>query len=77
MSKCQNCAHWGVQTDLRETSKWKFCLQLPPALAHADFSCNDYERRKKPAPESQPFVLISQQSEEKYHEVYGGKRSFS
>lgn len=46
---CIRCEHWGAQSDIRETDRWRFCMVDPPALAHRDFTCDAHKRIPKHA----------------------------
>jgi hypothetical protein len=42
---CIRCAHWGVQSDVRETDRWMFCMQGEVhAMAHRNYRCEHHER---------------------------------
>jgi hypothetical protein len=57
---CIRCEHWGVQSDVRENDRWRFCMVDPPALAHRDFTCPSHVRIPKQAALAR---LISKETE--------------
>jgi hypothetical protein len=60
---CIRCAHWGAQSDVRETDRWRFCMRGEVhALAHRNFTCEEHERIPKSAALAR---LISEETNER------------